>query len=123
LQDSFAYHDIIDLVLSSPLRRAIQTTVLSFGPTLSRKGVPYLVIPEAQEVSGFTCDVGHTKRELLHNLPELFADEPLQFDWKTINLDAVKEGWNSKACLYVLIILCGVAQITNRPLIGRILVS
>ncbi|KAF2133664.1 phosphoglycerate mutase-like protein [Dothidotthia symphoricarpi CBS 119687] len=96
LHDTFAYREIIDLVLSSPLRRAIQTTVLSFGPTLSRKKVPYLLLPEAQEVSGFTCDVGHTKQELLQDLPDLFANEPLQFDREKINLDAVKEGWNSK---------------------------
>lgn len=85
--------------------------------------MPYLVIPKAQEVSGFTCDVGHTKQELLQDLPALFADESLQFDWKKINLDAVEEGWNSKACLHILIILCGVAQIPNRSLIERILGS
>lgn len=95
-------------MLSSPLRRAIQTTVLSFGPTLSRKGVPFLVIPEAQEVSDFTCDVGHTKQELLQNLPELFADESLRFAWEKINLDDVNEGWNSKARLHVLFVLCGI---------------
>ncbi|KAF2257847.1 phosphoglycerate mutase-like protein [Lojkania enalia] len=98
LQESFAYHDTIDLVLSSPLRRAIQTTVLSFGPALSRQDVPYLVIPKAQEVSGLTCDIGHSKQELNEKLPELFAGETLQFDLSKINFDAVEEGWNSKAC-------------------------
>ncbi|KAF2466626.1 phosphoglycerate mutase-like protein [Lindgomyces ingoldianus] len=97
LQDSFAYHDTINLVLSSPLRRAIQTTVLTFGPTLSRKEVPYLVIPKAQEVSGLTCDIGHSKQELSENLSELFAGNSLQFDLSKINFDAVEEGWNVKS--------------------------
>lgn len=74
----------------------MQTTLLSFGPTLAREDVPYLVIPEAQEVSGLICDVGHTQQELIQTLPELFGDEHVEFDPDKVNLNAVVKDWNSK---------------------------
>ncbi|KAF2638393.1 phosphoglycerate mutase-like protein [Massarina eburnea CBS 473.64] len=97
LQTSFAHHETIELLLSSPLRRAIQTTVLSFSPILSRKEVPYLVLPKSQEVSDLVCDIGLPKPDLLQSLDELFPNESRQFDLSRVNLDAVEEGWNSKS--------------------------
>ncbi|KAF2186202.1 phosphoglycerate mutase-like protein [Zopfia rhizophila CBS 207.26] len=97
LEKMFPFHDSITLVLSSPLRRAIQTTVLAFAPTLARKEVPYLVLPMAQETSVLTCDIGHSKQELCQRIPEMFAGERLEFDLEKINLEMVEEGWNSKS--------------------------
>ncbi|KAF2468576.1 phosphoglycerate mutase-like protein [Lindgomyces ingoldianus] len=96
LQKSFPHHNTIDLVLSSPLRRAIQTAILSFGPTLARPEVPYLVIPAAQEVSNLNCDVGHPRNLLEISISQLFGEENLGFSLGKINLDAVEDGWNSK---------------------------
>ncbi|ORY14653.1 histidine phosphatase superfamily [Clohesyomyces aquaticus] len=96
LRDSFPHHHTIDLVLSSPLCRAIQTAILSFGPTLARPEVPYLVIPTAQEVSSLNCDTGHAREYLEIMIPKLHGSDNLGFDLAKINLDAVVEGWNSK---------------------------
>lgn len=45
LRGSFDLRNIVSIVLSSYLRRAIQTTVLSFGPSLSRSDVRFLILP------------------------------------------------------------------------------
>ncbi|KAF2107714.1 histidine phosphatase superfamily [Lophiotrema nucula] len=97
LQKTFPDHDKIDLVLSSPMRRTIQTAVYSFAPTLARKEVPYLVIPKAQEVSRLPCDVGHDPEKLKVQIKELVQDAIEDgFDVAKIDLSAVEEGWNSK---------------------------
>ncbi|KAF2730304.1 phosphoglycerate mutase family protein-like protein [Polyplosphaeria fusca] len=93
LRDNFPYHNAVELVLASPMRRTIQTAVLSFGPTLARADVPFLVIPQAQEASDLPCDTGHSLDELQKMLPQILPDD---FDVSKINMDAVEDGWNSK---------------------------
>ncbi|KAF2744651.1 phosphoglycerate mutase family protein-like protein [Sporormia fimetaria CBS 119925] len=95
LRNSFQHHSEIDLVLTSPLRRTIQTAALSFGPTLSRD-IPFVAVPEAQEVGHHRSDTGLAPSELQKELDTLFANDALDFDIKKLNLDAVKEGWNGK---------------------------
>ena len=96
LRNTFPSHDSISLVLSSPLRRAIQTTIIAFGPTLARKEVQYKVIPLAQEVSDFKCDTGHPKEVLRKSINELFANEDVGFDLEKVDYELVEEGWNKK---------------------------
>ncbi|KAF2200607.1 phosphoglycerate mutase-like protein [Delitschia confertaspora ATCC 74209] len=96
LKSSFPYHDKVSLVLSSPLRRAIQTAVLGLGPSISRPEVPYLVIPAAQEVSDVPADKGFPKEELQKHIAELFEKEDVGFDLSKIDYGAVEEGWNVK---------------------------
>ncbi|PSN73476.1 PGAM-domain-containing protein [Corynespora cassiicola Philippines] len=100
LQTKFQYHDTIDLVLASPLKRTIQTAALSFGPTLARPEVPFVLEPRLQEVSSSGCDVGTSLPELKAAIPEIFADDDLPFDLSKINYDAVHEGWNNKEGKY-----------------------
>jgi broad specificity phosphatase PhoE len=96
LRNSFQHHDTINLVVTSPLRRTIQTASLSFGPVLARD-VRFLAIPEAQEVGDHASDTGLPPNELKKQLEgELFAENELEFDIKKLNLDAVKDGWNAK---------------------------
>lgn len=95
LSKSFKHHETIDLVLTSPLRRTIQTAALSFGPTLSRD-VQFIAVPEAQEIGDHASDTGHPPNELKKLLPKMFADGELEFDINKLDLDAVKEGWTSK---------------------------
>lgn len=99
LRVSFDKHDTISLVLSSPLTRAIQTTVLAFAPTIAREEVEYLVIPKAQEVSAKTCDVGFPREELKKRIATYFEGEDVDSILGKINYDAVEEGWNSKVGL------------------------
>lgn len=106
LRDSFKYHDIINLVLTSPLRRTIQTAALSFGPILKRD-VQFLAVPEAQEVGDHGSDTGLSPQELKEELPRLFQEGELEFDIGKLNLDAVKEGWNNKVRISGHVLLFG----------------
>ncbi|KAJ4339380.1 hypothetical protein N0V87_003317 [Didymella glomerata] len=98
LQSAFKYHNDIDIVFSSPLRRTIQTASLSLGPTLARKEVPFVLLPPLQEVSNVGCDVGlaDTADDVKRILPTLFAEGELPFDYNKIDASHVTKGWNSK---------------------------
>ncbi|KAF1831759.1 phosphoglycerate mutase-like protein [Decorospora gaudefroyi] len=96
---TFQNHQNIDIVFASPLRRTIQTAALSFGPVLSRKDVPLVLLPALQEISNLGCDVGvaDTATDVQKLLPELFAEGELDFDiMSKIDASAVTAGWNTK---------------------------
>lgn len=98
LQSEFRYHNDIDIVFSSPLRRTIQTASLSLGPALARKEVPFVLLPPLQEVSDVWCDVGlaDTADDVTRILPTLFTEGELPFDYNKIDASRVTKGWNSK---------------------------
>ncbi|KAF2274086.1 phosphoglycerate mutase family protein-like protein [Westerdykella ornata] len=95
LCESFQDHDKIDLVVTSPLRRTIQTASLSFGPVLARS-VPFVAVPEAQEVGSHNSDKGLPPAQLKEELKTLFEGDDLGFDINKLDLSNVKDGWNSK---------------------------
>ncbi|KAF2844820.1 phosphoglycerate mutase family protein-like protein [Plenodomus tracheiphilus IPT5] len=98
LRSAFQYHDEVDVVFASPLRRTIQTAALSLGPALARKDVPFILLPVLQEVSNIGCDVGiaDTADDVTRLLPELFAEDEVEFDIEKIDASAVIKGWNTK---------------------------
>ncbi|KAH9874828.1 hypothetical protein IAQ61_004018 [Plenodomus lingam] len=98
LRSAFEYHNEVDIVFASPLRRTIQTAALSLGPALSRKEVPFILMPVLQEVSNIGCDVGiaDTAEDVKQFLPELFAEGEVEFDIEKVDASAVTKGWNSK---------------------------
>jgi hypothetical protein len=96
LCEEFKLHDTIGLVLASPLRRTIQTAALSFGPTLAREDVPFIAVPEAQEVSDSGSDTGSPAKRLPQLIREAFSEGELPFDISKLNLDRVKDDWDSK---------------------------
>lgn len=76
----------IDLIVTSPLKRAIYTTLLGWKPAIDRLGLANLVIlPEAQECSDFPCDTGSDKQVL--------EQEP---DFRGLNLSRLMPDWTSK---------------------------
>lgn len=80
----------VDLVVSSPLKRTLQTTKLGWAPTVERLGIKnVLCIPQAQECNDFPCDTGSSREELEKD-PE-FAD----FDLSRLTPD-----WTSKEGFY-----------------------
>ncbi|KAL1594822.1 hypothetical protein SLS59_008635 [Nothophoma quercina] len=105
LQSAFKYHNDINIVFSSPLRRTIQTASLSLGPALARKEVPFVLLPPLQEVGEIGCDVGlaNTADDVKQILPTLFAEGELPFDYNKIDASHVTKGWNSKVCLKVAV--------------------
>ncbi len=85
LQSTFPYTSLIDAVFASPLKRTLQTGLLSFSSIISQKTLTVLAVPEIQETSDFPCDTGSDKAEL----EEEFKNQP-------VDLSRVHKGWNSK---------------------------
>ncbi|KAG9700865.1 phosphoglycerate mutase family protein, partial [Aureobasidium melanogenum] len=97
LSASFAHHDSVALVVSSPLRRALQTAVHAFAPALQRDGVRVVLQPMAQEMNAYPCDIGTDRDELERQVKarELW-DTELSVPSNKIDFNVVEEGWNVK---------------------------
>ncbi|KAF5563549.1 histidine phosphatase superfamily clade-1 [Fusarium napiforme] len=74
----------VDLIVSSPMRRTLQTTLLGFSSQLQH-GLQIVVLPEVQEVSDLNCDTGSD----LSVIKEEFKQEPVDFN-------LVEPGWQVK---------------------------
>ncbi|KAJ8061186.1 hypothetical protein OCU04_010259 [Sclerotinia nivalis] len=100
---TFPHHSKIDLILSSPHRRASQTTLFAFSKILAQPEVRYLLVPNAQEVSAKPCDKGFPLDVLRDvEIPKLFKDEGLSFGVEKIDIELMEEGWNLKVCVEFL---------------------
>lgn len=76
----FDRHDKIELLLASPLRRAIQTCQLAFAPCVER-GLVIIALPTAEEVSDAPSDTGSPVEDLIKE----FGDEKVDFDHLKVN--------------------------------------
>lgn len=85
LAQSFPDHESIDLLVCSPLRRTIYTTLLGFSQDIDRCG-KIIALPEAQETADVPCDTGSDVQALRQEM----ADKP-------VDLSRVTNGWNSKS--------------------------
>jgi broad specificity phosphatase PhoE len=85
LAASFPDHDKITHLVASPLRRTLYTCLLSF-PWEVCSGLKIVALPELQETSDLPCDTGS-------DADKLEAEFGPQ---KTVKLDLVHPGWNSK---------------------------
>ena len=57
--------DKVEAVVTSPLKRTLQTTLLGWGPAVKRLGIANVIChPGAQECNDFPCDTGVPKEEL-----------------------------------------------------------
>ncbi|KAI1114805.1 histidine phosphatase superfamily [Nemania sp. NC0429] len=65
LRAAYPYMNKVKLIVSSPLRRAIQTARSAFQPVVLVQGMAAIVIPELQEASAIPCDVGSPPQVLL----------------------------------------------------------
>ncbi|KAI4817324.1 PGAM-domain-containing protein [Aureobasidium sp. EXF-8845] len=97
LNTLFPHHDSVALIVSSPLRRALQTSVHAFAPALQRVGVKVLLQPMAQEMNAYACDIGTDREELERQVKggELW-DLGLGVPMEKVDFGLVEEGWNSK---------------------------
>jgi len=84
LAQVFPFHERVDLVVASPLRRTIYTALIGFEPEF-RRGLKIIALPEAQEVAALPCDTGSD----VALLQAEFRDVPVDFS-------LVGEGWTSK---------------------------
>lgn len=65
LAAAFPYHDEIELVIASPLRRTIQTALLGFGPTIASTNSQLLLEPRCQETTAGAADTGSDRERLV----------------------------------------------------------
>jgi Fructose-2,6-bisphosphatase len=83
----------IQLILSSPLRRTIQTALLAFSSQVGA-GLQVIAWPEVQEASDLNCDTGS---DLL--------DIKAEFEKLPVDFTLVEPGWHIKVCFSCLICL------------------
>jgi len=102
--------------MASPLRRTIQTAVIGLAPTLQRRPeVPFLLVPQAQEISDRPCDTGTDPMELKVALGEIFGEGKGEDGFEAgrrIDFGGLGEGWNGKVsedeCL--CFVFCGIER-------------
>ncbi|KAL7276399.1 hypothetical protein RUND412_000603 [Rhizina undulata] len=78
LPERFPDEPPVDLLVSSPLKRTLQTTILGFRDDIAR-GVVVEVLPELQETMDLPCDTG-SSREEIENDPQ-FQGVKLKGRW------------------------------------------
>lgn len=67
-RDAFKRHDKVELLLASPLRRALQTCAIAHEPSVKR-GLQIHAIPYAEEASTTNCDTGSPRPLLVEEFP------------------------------------------------------
>lgn len=83
LREEFPYHDQVDFIMASPIRRTIQTAVIGLAPVIEKKGLKIVLTPRAQETSSKPSDTGSP----ISKLEEEFGDK--------IDTRRMTESWNS----------------------------
>jgi hypothetical protein len=96
LKESFPFHDDVEVVMASPLRRAIQTAIYSFAPVLRKSAVQLVLVPQAQEISADPCDTGLEPEQLKSLLQIITDDEKVEFDSDRTDYSILAPGWNNK---------------------------
>ncbi|OBT50676.1 hypothetical protein VE04_08705, partial [Pseudogymnoascus sp. 24MN13] len=86
LQTALPLAQSIDLIVTSPMRRTLQTTEQSLG-WLIRRGVPVILLAMLQENSAKPCDTGT-------------AISSMKEEWPQFNWDGVDPLYPSKTGLY-----------------------
>ena len=85
LQKNFPHHQGVELIVSSPIRRTLYTSLLGFKDDIKTKGLKIIALPELQETTALACDTGSDPIELANE----FASDPIDFT-------LVHPDWNEK---------------------------
>lgn len=83
LRDEFPYHDQVDVIMASPIRRTIQTAMIGLAPAIEKNGLKILLTPRAQETSSLPSDTGSS----LSKLKEEFGNK--------VDTRRMVNAWNS----------------------------
>ncbi|KAF2767303.1 phosphoglycerate mutase family protein [Teratosphaeria nubilosa] len=89
LAKAFPYHDAVEAVVASPIKRTMYTALLGFGPDIAAKGLKVVALPELQETSDLPCDTGSSPAEVAK-----------EFEGKPVDLALLTEEWCSKRGKY-----------------------
>ncbi|KAK3717942.1 hypothetical protein LTR37_005368 [Vermiconidia calcicola] len=79
-RETFDRHDNIELLLASPLRRALQTCTITFQPGIER-GLRIIALPMAEEASDAPCDTGSEVEVLKKEFPDNIDFDNVKHDW------------------------------------------
>ena len=78
--------DKVELIVSSPLTRALQTAEILFGDGVLSKDIPRLALPIASERVWLSSDIGRSSNVLRHEFPEWdFSQVPENSWWYDID--------------------------------------
>ncbi|KAJ5921029.1 phosphoglycerate mutase-like protein [Penicillium verhagenii] len=92
LRREITFSDSIDLVVASPMRRAIHTGLEALSPAFEAKPwLKMIALPDLQEVSDFPCDIGTERVDLQRQMEE--ANLP-------VDLSLVDDDWTKKTGRY-----------------------
>jgi hypothetical protein len=80
--------------MASPMERTIETAILGFTPALSRPDVSFLLVPQAQEISAYPCDVGSERAEIEIKLKSALAGAGL--DKNKLDFTILESKWTEK---------------------------
>lgn len=58
--------------------------------------MPFVLVPNAQEISGFQCDLGWNEAYVKSSAPKLISEAAPGFDERNLDMKLVDESWNSK---------------------------
>ena len=83
LRDSFPYQDQVDCILTSPIRRTIQTALIGLEPAIKGKGLKLLLAPRAQETSSKASDTGSDLSKLQEEFKDKLDARRMDSDWNT----------------------------------------
>lgn len=83
LRDRFPYHDQIDCIVSSPIRRTIQTALIGLEPAIKSKGLKLLLAPRAQETSDKPSDTGSDLKDLHDEYTDVLDDRRMVDEWNS----------------------------------------
>lgn len=100
LRDEFPFAKDISAILASPLQRTIQTAAWTFGPELQQRQIPFVLVPNAQEISGFQCDFGWEEAYVKSSAPGLISEAAPGYDQANLDTTLVDAAWNSKKGIY-----------------------
>ena len=80
------YAKEIDLIVTSPLKRTLETTLLGWQPAIEKLGIENVIVhPASQECNNLPCDIG-SQREVLQKMSEFVG----------LNFSSLTPDWTSK---------------------------
>ncbi|KAJ5032308.1 uncharacterized protein L3040_008915 [Drepanopeziza brunnea f. sp. 'multigermtubi'] len=71
LREAFPHHDNATMFLSSPMSRALETTLICFEKTIREKGLKIIAMEDLREWGVFPCNTGSKISTLLQEFPAL----------------------------------------------------
>ncbi|KAJ5751918.1 phosphoglycerate mutase-like protein [Penicillium odoratum] len=92
LRRKISFSSSVELVVSSPMRRAIHTGLEALRPTFEDKPwMKMVALPDLQEISDFPCDIGTERADLQREMEE--SNLP-------VDLSLVELNWTKKTGRY-----------------------